>query len=389
MINKKIIKLPNLECKKGTNKAHYYYRYVVIENNKRKRIRIPLGSPNEVTNTIIRERYFRAQNVAYNHQNGITPVHTQTTESKGQQPVLLVDVFQDWVSHENQGRKASWIKHLHNMKHFVIHFGQESDWNVQKKTVNKGCKIDLAKLTTKDINSFYASQYKLHSNETVHKRNNYLQPLYQWLEAEKLLLDNYYSRKAKLRSPDETKIPFQVLTRKQAELIVDNAPCRFTKILWTIMLDTALAPIDARKLTKKNDFYKVVSDDGSVIDTIVTQRQKSKQLSAIAISERIKALGNSIWELGGTKTIQDDANESFKKVCRKLKIKQNKGERLSQYSFRHSLATHLISEGHSLDSVQRQLGHALGSKVTKTYIANQIASEITKTQTSINKKRTA
>ena len=358
------IKLPNLKCTKRPNGClAYYFRYVV--NGQRKVI--SLGNTRTSNNKQIRLRYTDAQNIAYNQQLGLTPA-IQIVE-EGQQPVFLAQIFDDWVSHE-KNRSKSWIRDLHNIKHFVIFFGQESDWNVKQKRVTKECKIDLAALTSKDINNFYNDQYKHHSNQTVSHRNKYLNPLYTWLENEKILEDNYYSRKAKLKDPSDGKVPYQVLTRDQAITIVDNAPNDFCHVLWAIMLDTALSPVDAVGLKRSKDLIYGGDDN---IPCIVTTRKKSGKISAIAMSTELVNLGEDVWNLEGD---YSKSNQKFTQVCNKLGIDQNPGEKLSQYSFRHSLATHLVNQGQPLDQVQRALGHTLGSKVTEGYLANQIASEV-------------
>ena len=369
------INLPNLAVSKRNGYLSYYYRYVL----QGKRFRISLGNTRVNTNGQIRARYRDAQTLVYNLQHGIAPVQQV---DQGQKPVYLSEVFDDWVAHE-RNRCKSWIRDLHNIKHFVIYFGQESDWIVDQKRVSSSCKIDLAALTSKDINNFYNDQYEKHSNQTVSHRNRYLNPLYTWLENEKILEDNYYSRKAKLRDPKDGKVPYQVLTRDQAVSIVENAPDEFHKTFWSIMLDTALSPVDALALNRKDDLQLGGQDN---LPCIVTSRKKSGKISAIAMSSELIALGDLVWSLEGDKTVQDDSNEAFKKVCRKLGIKQNKGEKLSQYCFRHSLATHLVNIGWSLDQVQRALGHTLGSKVTEGYLANQIANEVVKQQQATDKR---
>lgn len=373
----KKIKLPNLQNKVRKGYIAYYYRFVLEGSEKF----IALGDSKSNTVTQIKLRYAQAQNKAFNLKHGLEPV-VLDAPSDEQQPILLADVFDPWVAHE-KNRSKTWIRDIYNLKHFIAFFGKESDW--VNNRVSKDCKIDLAALTSSDINDFYANQYvQGYKTETVAKRHNYLNPLYTWLTDEKILKDNYYARKGKLKKPGEDKTPYQVLTRDQAELIVDNAPNDYTRILWTIMLDTALSPVDARNLNEKKHHINGIGDNGEVIPCIVTSRQKTGKYSAISISDRISSLGSLLWDLGGSKSDQDKANTKFAKVCEIVGIKQNKGEKLSQYSFRHSLATHLISNGHSLDSVQRQLGHTLGSKVTQTYIANQIASEVSKTKTTLN-----
>ncbi len=375
------INLPNL--RNIVRSAGYIdYRYRFTLNGKR--MQIPLGTSRECTVTQIKERYAQAQNKAFNLKHGLDPI-VLDVPSDEQQPILLRDIFDDWVAHE-KNRSRTWLRDLFNIKPFVVFFGKESDWTKDKR-IAKDCEIDLAALTSADINRFYADQYAQgNKTETVTKRHNYLNPLYTWLTNEKILKDNYYARKGKLKKPGSDKTPYQVLTRDQAELIVDNAPNEFTRTLWTIMIDTALSPVDARNLNKRKHLLNGIGDNGEIIPCIITNRAKTGKQSATPISDRIQALGDDIWGLGGSDKDQDNANVAFKKVCRKLGIKQNKGEKLSQYSFRHSLATHLISNGHSLDSVQRQLGHTLGSKVTQTYIANQIASEVSKTKSTLNER---
>lgn len=369
------IKLPNLKCTKRNGYLAYYFRYVL--NGERKTI--PLGSTRTSNNKQIRLRYTDAQNIAYNQQLGLVPA-TQVVE-EGQQPVLLAEVFDDWVSHE-KNRSKTWLRDLHNFKPFVLFFGQESDWHRTQKRVTKECKIDLAALTSKDINNFYNDQYKHHSNQTVSHRNKYLNPLYTWLENEKILEDNYYKRKAKLKDPSDGKTPYQVLTRDQAVQIVENAPNDFCHVLWSIMLDTALSPIDAYSLERSKHLIYGGDDN---IPCIITARKKSGKTSAIAMSTELINLGDNLWNLEGD---YKKSNNHFVKVCNKLGIEQNPGEKLAQYSFRHSLATHLVNQGQPLDQVQRALGHTLGSKVTEGYLANTIANEV-KQQQQATKKRTA
>ena len=374
------IKLPNLQNKKRGKYIAFYYRYKIQGVTSY----ISLGNSRTSNRTQIRERYQQAVNKVFNLKHGLQPVNTQVQEEKPVS-VLLRDVFDTWVRHE-QNRSRTWLRDLHNMKHFVLYFGKEGDWIVKDKQVASSCTIDLAKLTSTDINAFYADQYKQHSNETVTKRNNYLNPLYTWLENEGILKDNYYKRKAKLKSASDTRIPYQVLSREQAESIVDNAPNQYCKILWSIMLDTALSPVDARKLSTKKDLQY---GGQNKLPCIITNRAKTGKISAIAISDSLLQLGDDLWQLdtGDSHKKQNSANQKFLEVCSKLGIEQNQGEKLSQYSFRHSLATHLVNQGWHIDKVQRALGHTLGSKVTERYIANQVANEIEQQQQAT--KRTA
>ena len=378
------INLPNLENNKHRN-GHftYYYRYT-IANNKRQRVYLGNSIKNNVT--IVKERYRAAISKIENLKYGLGPITEKIDE--GQKPIYLVDIWADWISHESN-RAKSWLRDLHNLKHFVIYFGNKSDWDVKFKKPTKSCRLNLAKLETKDINDFYKNQYALgNSNETVKKRHQYLNPLYTWLVNEKLLLDNYYERKMKLKDASDTRVHYQVLSRIQAELIVDNAPNDYCKTLWTIMLDTAMSPVDARNLSEEKHLVNGVDDNGEFVECLVTSRQKSGKHSAIPISDRIKALGHKIWNLdvGENKSRQDKANVKFKKLCAKLGIVQNDDEKLTQYSFRHSLATHLVNQGYKIDTVQRILGHTLGSSVTRGYLANEIASEVQRTKQVLNKK---
>ena len=367
------INLPNLSAEEFNGFLIYYFRYVV----KGKRKRIALGSTRTLTNTQIKVNYQKAQIIANNEQLGFAPVIQE--EPQGQQPVLLADIWDEFVAH-NKNNYKSFVRDLTNLRSFVEFFGKDGDFYTKGKDVrkiSKDCKIDLAALTHKDINNYFNDQYRKVSNQTVHHRNTYLNQLYTWLENEKLLEDNYYKRKAKLKDAKEGKTHYQVLTREQAVSIVQNAPDEFHKVFWSIMLDTALAPVDALKLNRSKDLQLGGQDN---LPCIVTSRKKSGKISAIAMSTELIALGDLVWSIEGDKKVQDDSNKAFKKVCRKLGIKQNKGERLTQYCFRHSLATHLINQGWTLDQVQRALGHTLGSKVTEGYIANQIANEIKQQQ---------
>jgi len=375
------IKKPNLanlkrKCTDGSSYITYVYRYVVKVSGESIRRFITLGTSRDLNRTQVLALYKQAQVIAWNEKLGL--VQPKQENSNKQQPILLRDVFDEWVAHE-KNRSRTWLRDIHNLKHFVLYFGNAEDWKSHR--VTKKCKIDLAKLKTKDINAFYADQYKQgFKTETVAKRNNYLNPLYHWLTNEGILKDNYYARKGKLKEVGTDKTPYQVLTRDQAERIVAKAPNTLLKTLWSIMLDTALSPIDALKLNKKTDLTIGRNSNGDEVSCIVTSRKKTGKFSAIAISWELQKLGDDIWALEGGKSQIDDSNEAFQKVCQGLGIKQEKGEKLSQYCFRHSLATHLVNEGWELDQVQRALGHTLGSKVTQGYIANQIANEVTKQQ---------
>lgn len=377
-------KLPNLYIKKRQGYESYYFRYKI---NGIPQPQIPLGNSKATPKAQVRARYYDAQNRAYNIRHGLEPI--QAEETKSQRPILLTEIWNDWVIHE-QNRSKGWSKGLHNIKHFVIFFGSESDWIVKEKRPSKDCKLDLAELTTKDINNFYVDQYdqlingEPIKNETVAKRHNYLNPLYTYLTNEKILLDNYYARKGKLKNPKDTSVPHQVLTREQAESIVDNAPNEYCHRLWSIMLDTAMAPKDARKLTYKDNYFLGKTSSGETYPCIITKRAKSGEISAMEMFPRLLALGENVWNLGGKKSDTDDANREFQKVVKKLGIEREEGKRLTQYCFRHSLATHLITDKlWSLDRVKRSLGHAIGSDVTERYIANQIGSDI---QTDNHKK---
>ena len=67
------------------------------------------------------------------------------------------------------------------------------------------------------------------------------------------------------------------------------------------MIDTALSPVDARNLNKRKHLLNGIGDNGEIVPCIITNRAKTGKQSATPISDRIQALGESIWGLGGTK----------------------------------------------------------------------------------------
>jgi len=367
------LKLPNIQ--KDKTKQGTLYRY---------RIRLKgqpvqyfyLGNDNIDTSQEIRQAYKDARKQASLLKLGIQPVTQVSNPGKPEvKQVLLKDVFpiyKDAKQHINK----TFLTKIHNWKHFIEFFGKESDW--LGDSVSNSCSIDLLKIDANGINAFYSNEYKKGIKaSTVADRHKILNPFYTWLHDNEYIKKNYYLKKVELLKASSGKTPYQVLERHQAEKIVDNAPNDYCRYLWSIMLDTAMAPVDANKLDKAKD-YK----DG----IIVTTRQKSGEYTGITMSKRLLSLGDAIYNLNGSKKARDNANKSFQETCKKLGIQKQEGRKLTQYCLRHSLATYLAECGLTKEQIQRSLGHC-NDETQKIYIRNQIKSEQQSVASVLNKRK--
>ena len=157
----KKIKLPNLYYKKRSNRYDVYYRYKV----QGEPITIRIGSSND-TVSILKSRYEDIKSRLWAEKNGFAPAVQEQSKPVVSQ-VLFKDIYLGFVADVKDSHGKSWARDLHNFKTFVEFFGSKGDWVNGTKGVLSTCNVDLAKITTDDIESYFKDQAKSHAKNTV------------------------------------------------------------------------------------------------------------------------------------------------------------------------------------------------------------------------------
>jgi len=325
----KKLKLTNLYYKKRSNHCDVYYRYKV----QGKPITIRIGSSND-TVSILKSRYEDIKSRLWAEKNGFAPAVQEQSKPVVSQ-VLFKDIYLEFVADVKDSHGKSWARDLHNFKTFVEFFGSEGDWVSGTKGVVSTCSVDLAKITTDDIESYFKGQASKHAKNTINCRHKYVRPLYRWLVRKGHLDMNYYAERNVQRLEDDS-IKYQALPMEIVKEIIGLTKVHEHKVLWTIMAYTGLSPVDAGKLSKTDS---VVSN--GTFDCIITKRNKTRVQAQIPILGDLDKLGDLIFNLNLNKTQRDDANKEFVALAKQVGVKERKGFKIAQYSLRHSLATFL------------------------------------------------
>tara|TARA_R100000406_G_scaffold68164_1_gene48570 strand:+ start:402 stop:1508 length:1107 start_codon:yes stop_codon:yes gene_type:complete len=351
-------KLPNLYAKKRGGYVSYYYRY---KKHGRTQPMIPLGNSRKNTMTQIKARYVEAQTKVWNMMHGIV---TEAPISQVEKQVLLHEIYPRFIAETAPHHGKTFLRDTYNMKSFIEFFGDVNHWTSNPKTggkVSRDCKIDLAKITTADINNFYASDISGKSTSTKKSRNIYLKPLWEWLVVNELVDKDVYALKHKLGKQGNKSMPHQVLKREDILKIISLTSSHKHKVFWTIMAYTGLAPIDAGSLTKDDIVLN------GTFECIVKSRNKTNITAQIPIVGKLKKIRNFITNLNMSKNERDAANTEFKALAKQIGIKQREGHILAQYCLRHSLATFLRT--YLTDNeIKMYMGHT-NTKQQQTYIS--------------------
>ena len=315
--------------KSGTYRM--YYRFML--NGKIKRIFIGDQDDNK---TRIAFRYERAKNVHFNYKYGMqsVPNQVQPVIQEKSKSLLFKDVLPGFIN-AYSGKTKTWLRDLHNLKHFVGYFGEMSHWSHNQ--VSDECKIDLSKIKATHIDEFYQDQYaKGFKTNTVNCRHKYLSQLYSWLVRTEKTKKNIYLNKSPLKAQGSDSKQYQVLHRDHISKIIGLAKDPDHKKLWTIMAWTGLAPIDAINLRKSRD----VVNNGK-FTCIITSRQKTKVIAQVPVLGDLAKLGDTAFDLDMTKKDMTNANLEFRRLAVQVGIVEKEGFIVSQYCLRHSLATFL------------------------------------------------
>ena len=342
--------------KKRKNKTTYYYRYTL----NGRRLMISLGCTKTITSkSQLLAKYNQVVDEVYATKKGY-----DISKPKIHKPVYLGEVLTRYKTQVVHKAKT-FHSYFYEFKTFVVYFGSESDWDTANRTINPNCKIDITKITTKDLNDYYKSQIDAgKSDSTIQKRKNYLAPFYRWLVGEEYLERDHHSYINSTKT-NKKAFEFKALDYAIIRQVIDNAPNQFCKLLWSIMAYTGLDCGDALTLDKDKDVLVI---DG--LPHIITKRSKSKIMARIPIFPPLQKLGDSIYNIfqkGNLSSHVNKSNKAWKKTLIKLGVDiSNKKVKTTQKSIRHSFITYLESKGVSDEKIALYVGHS-NTKIQKRY----------------------
>ncbi len=279
------------------------------------------------------------------------------TENKLSNLELYVGKWLSWLSSEKQLSSHSIVAYrqdLNNFLNFIIqHNGGAIDTNAIKK------------LTLKDFRAWLAYRHREGFDHSSSSRAlSALRNFFRYLAKTNLIQNTDIFQ---IRSPKKSK-PLPKALNVNDALTATNRISDLAKNEWLGLRDTALLILIYGLGLRISEALSLKVKDLSNGENIIVmgKRSKERQLPLLPqVNEAIKKylaacpfdLNGNDFLFIGEKGKQLQA-AIFSKQLRKLRKGLGLPESMTPHSFRHSFATHLLSNGVDLRTIQELLGHS-------------------------------
>jgi integrase/recombinase XerD len=286
--------------------------------------------------------------------------------------------------------KLYYIEHSHLIKNFADHlqrlgYSKGSQSMLPKCVQEFLCKqegqqlYDLDQITSSDIidHHEYLQQrpnMKRHGGLSEMMVNHHVYALklfFNWLQELRLIEENPMSA---LCFEKPTSKAHEVLSREEITSLYEMCGTLKERAILHVYYGCGLRRNEGMKLNVsdiqfKNKMLYVREGKGGKNRAVPMTEKVSEELKSYCYQER-KAKPNELSFLinqFGTRLHGQDANIVLKKLCRAARINKV----ISLHSLRHSIATHLLESGLTVEYVREFLGHAnLESTQRYTHIKN-------------------
>jgi integrase/recombinase XerD len=185
-----------------------------------------------------------------------------------------------------------------------------------------------------------------------------LKLFFNWLEELQLIEENPMSA---LQFEKPTSKSHEVLTREEITSLYETCTTLKERAILHVYYGCGLRRDEGMKLNVsdvqfKNRMLYVREGKGGKIRAVPMTEKVSEELKAYCYQERKTKPSELAFLINqcGTRLHGQDANKVLKRLCKAAKINKE----ISLHSLRHSIATHLLEGGLSVEYVREFLGHA-------------------------------
>jgi len=267
-----------------------------------------------------------------------------------------ISEWQDWLRHVRRGSEHTIISYTTDISHFCTFLSEHGGGRVNLQ--------DLGKLEAKDIRAWLASRMHAFEASSTARALSTIKSFYRYLEKQGTLKNSAIFH---IRGPKLKKALPKALAVEQAEQALETIGTQHDEE-WVNKRDLALLVLiygcglrisEALSLT-----YKDIPQGDSLTITGKGNKQRAVPVLPMvkdAIADYVSACPYPFTAASplfiGKRGMQLDP-AIFQLQLRKLRAALNLPESTTPHAFRHSFATHLLSAGGDLRSIQELLGHA-------------------------------
>lgn len=232
----------------------------------------------------------------------------------------------------------------------------------------------LKNINKNDIRRYIEYLYDIDDKRTtINRKISVLRTFYNFLYREKIIkknpMDSIISAKTKRRLPDFLKIEEMqsLIDRLNEENILDIRNKLIVLLLYSSGFRVSeLINLKIKDIHKEQQFAKVFGKGKK--ERIVPINKEAISLLKKYLNKRTYKSEYILVSNNGNKLYPRDVRRILKKMIKKISIYKN----ITPHTIRHSFASHLLSNGADLRTVQKLLGH---SSISTTQIYTHINME--------------
>jgi len=268
----------------------------------------------------------------------------------------VVTDWQEWLRHVRRGSEHTIISYANDLNHFCQFLSEHLGGRVRMK--------HLEKVETKDIRAWLASRHHDYEASSTARALSTVKSFYRYLEKQRKFSNSavFHTRGPKLKKA----LP-KALAVDQAQQALETIGTQHEDD-WVNKRDLALLVLIYACGLRISEALSLTYHDIPAGDSLSVTGKGNKQrivpvlpIVKEAIAEYVSACpypftAKAPLFLGKRGKALDPA--IFQLQLRKLRAALNLPESTTPHAFRHSFATHLLSAGGDLRSIQELLGHA-------------------------------
>lgn len=268
----------------------------------------------------------------------------------------LAENWLDWLRHVKRASEHTVISYTNDLTHFFAFLGEHLGGRVNKRK--------LAALEARDIRAWLASRMGDYEAASNARALSTVKSFYRWLREQE---DIENAAIFHVRSPKTGKALPKALAEPQAEQALDEIAALHREP-WIGKRNLALLMLIYGCGLRIGEALSLRYTDMPRADSITVIGKGNKQRSVPVLPAITQAIADYIAAcphpfaadtplfLGSRGGALDPA--IFQRELRKLRNALGLPESATPHAFRHSFATHLLSAGGDLRSIQELLGHA-------------------------------
>lgn len=268
---------------------------------------------------------------------------------------VTIAEWEAWLKNIKRASRHTIVSYLNDLRHFCEFLSAHGGGRVGLK--------ELEKLEPRDIRSWLASRMEGYEPSSTARALSTIKTFFRWLEKQEKIKNEAVLH---IRSPKLKKAVPKALAEEQSQAALNGIGGQHEEewinkrdlALLTLIYGCGLRISEALGLMPKD-----IADD---VLLIIGKGNKQRQVPMLpvvkaAITDYLSVCPyapekNSPMFLGARGKKLDAA--IFQRELKKLRQALGLPESMTPHAFRHSFATHLLSAGGDLRSIQELLGHA-------------------------------